>query len=55
MPWRQKYTHPKVGARRQAAIVRLLGAVAQNPRFLGIGLDENTAIIVEKENRVRMD
>jgi cyanophycinase len=35
-------------------IGRLLGAVAQNPRFLGIGLDENTAIIVEKENRVRV-
>jgi cyanophycinase len=35
-------------------IGRLLGAVAQNPRFLGVGLDENTAIIVEKENRVRV-
>jgi cyanophycinase len=35
-------------------IGRLLGAVAQNPRFLGIGLDENTAIVVEKENRVRV-
>src|SRR5215207_3450112 len=30
-------------------IGRLLGAVAQNPRLLGIGLDENTAIIVEQE------
>lgn len=28
-------------------IGRLLGAVAQNPRVLGIGIDENTAIIVE--------
>ena len=35
-------------------IGRLLGAVAQNPRFLGIGLDENTAIVVEKEKRVRV-
>lgn len=26
---------------------RLVGAVAQNPRLLGIGLDENTAIVVE--------
>jgi cyanophycinase len=26
---------------------RLLGAVAQNPRVLGIGIDEDTAIIVE--------
>jgi cyanophycinase len=26
---------------------RLLGAVAQNPRVLGIGIDENTAIIVD--------
>jgi cyanophycinase len=33
---------------------RLLGAVAQNPRNLGIGIDEDTAIIVEhgKEFRV---
>jgi cyanophycinase len=28
---------------------RLLGAVARNPRNLGIGIDENTAIIVEGE------
>lgn len=27
---------------------RLLGAVAQNPRLLGIGIDEDTAIVVEK-------
>jgi len=27
---------------------RLLGAVSQNPRSLGIGIDENTAIIVEQ-------
>jgi cyanophycinase len=35
-------------------IGRLLGAVAQNPRLLGIGLDENTAIIVEQEKRFRV-
>src|SRR3546814_13908456 len=28
-------------------IGRLLGAVAQNPRVLGIGIDEDTAIILE--------
>lgn len=28
---------------------RLLGAVTQNPRELGIGIDENTAIIIEEE------
>jgi cyanophycinase len=28
-------------------ISRLIGAVAQNPRILGIGIDENTAIICE--------
>ena len=35
-------------------IGRLLGAVAQNPRLLGVGLDENTAIVVEQENRVKV-
>src|SRR5947209_933695 len=30
---------------------RLLGAVAQNPRILGIGIDEQTAIVVENEAR----
>ncbi|MEO5865773.1 MAG: hypothetical protein ABIS14_07920 [Sphingomonas sp.] len=34
-------------------IGRLLGAVAQNPRVLGIGIDENTAIVVE-DDRVRV-
>lgn len=29
-------------------IGRLLGAVAQNPRVLGIGIDEDTAIVVER-------
>jgi cyanophycinase len=26
---------------------RLIGAVAHNPRFLGMGIDENTAAVVE--------
>jgi cyanophycinase len=30
-------------------IGRLLGAVAQNPRFIGLGIDENTAVVVEQE------
>jgi cyanophycinase len=30
---------------------RLLGVVAENPRVLGIGIDEDTAIIVENEAR----
>ena len=28
---------------------RLLGAVAQNPRNLGVGIDENTALVVEAD------
>ncbi|HEX8825316.1 MAG TPA: cyanophycinase [Archangium sp.] len=32
-------------------IGRLLGAVAQNPRFIGLGIDEDTAVIVEREER----
>ena len=31
-------------------IGRLIGAVAQNPRSLGVGIDENTAVIVEQDN-----
>jgi len=34
-------------------IGRLLGAVAQNPRILGIGIDENTAILI-KDGRFRV-
>jgi cyanophycinase len=30
---------------------RLLGAITQNPRTLGIGLDENTAIILDDNER----
>src|SRR3546814_15945439 len=33
-------------------IGRLLGAVAQNPRVLGIGIDEDTAIIDRKSTRL---
>jgi cyanophycinase len=31
---------------RRGRVGRLLGAVAQNPRLIGIGIDENTALIV---------
>lgn len=30
-------------------IGRLLGAVAHNPRVLGVGIDENTAVVIERE------
>jgi cyanophycinase len=33
---------------------RLLGAVVQNPRNLGIGIDESTAIVVERDERFRV-
>jgi len=35
-------------------IGRLLGAVAQNPRLLGIGIDENTAIVLTGGRRFRV-
>jgi cyanophycinase len=35
-------------------IGRLLGAVAQNPRILGVGIDENTAIEVEPLKKFRV-
>jgi cyanophycinase len=35
-------------------IGRLLGAVAQNPRILGIGIDEDTAIVCEPGNCFRV-
>src|SRR3954470_1676446 len=34
-------------------IGRLLGAVAQNPRILGVGIDENTAVII-RDGRFRV-
>jgi cyanophycinase len=33
---------------------RLLGAVAQNPRMLGIGIDEDTAILLEDEKAFKV-
>lgn len=33
---------------------RLLGGVGQNPRSLGVGIDENTAIVVEGAERFRV-
>lgn len=35
-------------------IGRLIGAVSQNPRILGIGIDENTAIVCEGHRRFRV-
>jgi cyanophycinase len=32
-------------------MARLIGAVSQNPRVLGVGIDENTAIIVERHKK----
>jgi cyanophycinase len=32
-------------------MARLIGAVSQNPRVLGVGIDENTAIIVEQQRK----
>jgi cyanophycinase len=39
---------------QRGRIGRLLGAVAQNPVNLGIGIDEDTAIVVSKDQRVRV-
>ncbi|MDB4887910.1 MAG: cyanophycinase [Gemmatimonadetes bacterium] len=36
---------------QRGRMARLIGAVSQNPRMLGIGIDENTAIIVENSSR----
>jgi cyanophycinase len=35
-------------------IRRLLGAVAQNPRMLGVGVDEDTAIVMEKNRKFQV-
>ncbi len=35
-------------------IGRLIGAVAQNPRNLGVGIDEDTAIVIEGEKEFRV-
>jgi cyanophycinase len=34
---------------QRGRMARLIGAVTQNPRVLGIGIDEDTAIIVDRE------
>lgn len=34
---------------QRGRLSRLLGAVAQNPRLLGVGIDENTAILAREE------
>lgn len=36
---------------QRGRIGRLIGAVAHNPRMLGIGIDENTAIVYDHRNR----
>jgi cyanophycinase len=35
-------------------IGRLLGVVGQNPRIIGVGIDENTAILVEAQRQFRV-
>jgi cyanophycinase len=35
-------------------IGRLLGAVAQNPRLLGLGIDENTAVLFDGDRQFRV-
>lgn len=35
-------------------INRLIGAVAQNPKFLGIGIDEDTAVVMEDNSSFRV-
>jgi cyanophycinase len=35
-------------------MARLVGAISQNPRVLGVGIDENTALILEQERSFRV-
>jgi cyanophycinase len=35
-------------------MARLVGAISQNPRVLGVGIDENTALILEHERSFRV-
>ncbi len=37
---------------QRGRIGRLLGAIAENPSVLGIGIDEDTAIVVNKKRRL---
>ncbi|MEF9935142.1 MAG: cyanophycinase [Clostridium sp.] len=39
---------------QRGRIGRLLAAVAQNPEILGIGIDENTAVVIEGEDSFRV-
>jgi cyanophycinase len=39
---------------QRGRIGRLLNAVAQNPEILGIGIDENTAIVIEGKPEFRV-
>jgi cyanophycinase len=39
---------------QRGRMVRLLGAVAQNPKNLGLGIDEDTAVVVERGARFRV-
>ena len=39
---------------QRGRIGRLLSSVAQNPEIIGIGIDENTAIVIEGENVFRV-
>jgi cyanophycinase len=39
---------------QRGRIGRLLGAVALNPRLIGVGIDEDTAIVVEHGTRFRV-
>ncbi|MCL5040198.1 MAG: cyanophycinase [Firmicutes bacterium] len=39
---------------QRGRIGRLLSAVAQNPYFLGVGIDEDTAILVDRDARFRV-
>lgn len=39
---------------QRGRIGRLLGAVAQNPYVLGIGIDEDTALVVNQQNELRV-
>jgi cyanophycinase len=39
---------------QRGRMARLIGAVSQNPRVLGVGIDENTAIIVERNLHFRV-
>lgn len=39
---------------QRGRIGRLLVAIAQNPQSLGIGIDEDTAIIIDKNNNIKV-